>query len=114
MISGDTHPGADAEGIDLRPIAHELVDRKLVEPATGDDPDVWEAGLVEHLARLPGESDQVTAVDADSQPAGRTELLDGRDRVLDPGDRVVGIDKKRNAPGKVLRIGAERFDLGGK
>src|SRR6266851_4309293 len=30
MIGGDTHPGTDAECIDLRSIPHELVDRKLV------------------------------------------------------------------------------------
>src|SRR5260370_22580505 len=114
MIGGAPHAGPGAEGIDLRPIAHELMDRILVETAAGDDPDVWEAGLVEHLARLPGERDQVTAVDADSQPTGRTELLDGRDRMLDPGDRVVRVDTKRHASGKVVRVSAERLHLGRK
>ena len=72
MIRGDAHPRANTECVDEGPITYELIDSKLVEPATGKDPHLGEPGAVQQPAPALRESDQVTAVDADTETAAES------------------------------------------
>src|SRR5260370_5979612 len=85
-----------------------------MEAKTGEDAHVLQAGLVQKPARVSRKRDQVTAVDAYSKTAGEVELLDHVDRVLDPGDGVVGVDQKCRAAGKILCECTKGFLLAGE
>ena len=111
MIGRHAHPRADAECVDEGAITHQRVDRELVERAAGKDAHVVQPRTIQHPATALRQCDQIAAVDADAEAPGESELFDDLDRVFDSTHRVVRVDEKRRAPGKVLGESPEGFGL---
>src|SRR5207249_10319492 len=82
LVRGHAHSRANAERIDRRAAAHEVVDLELVETAAHEDANVLHTFGVEEPACAIGELEQVAAVQPHTRAAAHLQLPDDLDRVL--------------------------------
>ena len=112
---GCNHALAHAEEVDLRALEQHVLNEVLVEGVGDGYLAVRPAGLVEHLARLPGEIGEVARVETDAalgDALGLEHLVEGADGVGDAGvQRVVGVDEESGVRGIQLAVGPEGLIL---